>query len=54
MANPLYGQNKADDALDAIKDAIVGGVATSANAAGTHSITITIGGVDYEVLLVLA
>jgi hypothetical protein len=54
MANPLYGSNKNDEALDAIAKAIDGGVATSANAAGTHSITITIGGTDYEVLLVEA
>lgn len=52
MANPMYGQNKNDEALEAIANAIEDGVITDANAAGTHALTITINGVAWKILLV--
>ena len=52
MANPLYGSNKDDDALDALLTAVQYCVITDANAAGTHALTITIKGVAWKILLV--
>lgn len=51
MANPLYGSNKADNAIDALADAINGGVTTEAVAAADTTITITIDGNDYKIML---
>ena len=51
MANPLYGQNKDDNAIDAIVEAIQGGVTTEAVAAADTTITITIDGAEYKILL---
>ena len=51
MANPLYGQNKNDDALDAIAKAIDGGVTASDPGEEDAYITITIDGAQYKVHL---
>ena len=56
MANPLYGQNKADDAVDAVEEAIVAGAKTAGGDAATNGaaakvLQITIDGVIYYVPL---
>ena len=63
MANPLYGQNKADDILDALAsasdniDIAVGsgsGKIGNANAVADAGIPISINGVDYVLALYAA
>lgn len=54
MPNPLYGQNKADDAIDAIKEAVDAGAKTAGGAAATNGnvtkvLQVTIGGVVYYI-----
>ena len=63
MANPLYGQNKSDDLLDAIASAADNIDASLASGAGKlgaadvvadAAIPITIGGVEYVIALYAA
>tara|TARA_Y100000310_G_C20097821_1_gene541298 strand:+ start:273 stop:437 length:165 start_codon:yes stop_codon:yes gene_type:complete len=54
MANPLYGSNKNDEALDAIAKAIDGGVTSGDPGEEDSYIVITIDGVDYNLHLTAA
>jgi len=51
MANPLYGQNKNDTALEAIANAIEGGVTTGDPGEEDSYVVIVIGGVSYNLHL---
>tara|TARA_R110002020_G_scaffold130973_1_gene292829 strand:+ start:6478 stop:6663 length:186 start_codon:yes stop_codon:yes gene_type:complete len=56
MPNPLYGQNKADDAIDAVKEAVDAGAKAAGGAAATNGaaakvLQIEIGGVTYYIPL---
>jgi hypothetical protein len=51
MANPLYGSNKDDDALDALLTAVQGGVTTGDPGEEDSYITITINGAAYKLHL---
>ncbi len=51
MANPLYGQNKNDEALEAIANAIEGGVTSGDPGEEDSYITITINGAAYKLHL---
>jgi hypothetical protein len=63
MANPMYGQNKADDLLDAIADAhdtvdtslaAASGKLGNGDVVADAAIPITINGVDYVIALYAA
>ena len=51
MANPLYGSNKDDDVLNALCDALQGGVTTGDPGEEDSYVTITIGGAAYKLHL---